>query len=166
MSFYKKLATIFTLSLSSISLVQASSPPSLFPRGCEIAGFAFEKNFLILNDLGRQTLFLMQNHSNQTIELEHYETQADAFMSPKLEAKLGPSHWSAFASDVPNLYFQCFVHRGETRVAINCGDVLDICKYPRVKFALSNQGNYWVSTDKARQQVITDATAKGIFLHW
>ncbi|HVT62013.1 MAG TPA: enhanced entry protein EnhB [Legionellaceae bacterium] len=166
MSFYKKLATVFALSLSAFSFTQAAPASSIFPRGCELSGFAFDKNFLILNETGKQTFYLMQNHSNQTIESEHYETRADVFMSPKMEAKLGPSHWSAFASDEANLYFQCFVHQKNERIAINCGDVLDICQYPRVKFALSNQGNYWVSTDKTRQQVITDATAKGIFLHW
>ncbi|PJD91397.1 MAG: enhanced entry protein EnhB [Legionella sp.] len=168
MSFYKKLATVFALSLSSISLAQPPAPPSIFPRGCESSDFAFQKNFLVLNQFGKQSFYLIQNHSNQAIELEHYETKPDAFMSPKLEAKLGPSHWSAFASDIPHLYFQCFVRQqdGDTRVEINCSDVLDVCKYPRVKFALSNQGNYWVSTDKVRQQVLTDATAKGIFLHW
>lgn len=163
MSFYKKLATI--VALSSCIASQASAATA-FPRGCEVAGFGFSKNYLILNEQGQQTLYLIQNRSNKQIEIEHYETQPDVFMSPKLESKLGPEQWSAFASDVSNMYFQCFAQNDKERIAINCNDVLDVCQYPRVKFALSNMGSYWVSTDKPQAQVIKDATAKGIFLHW
>lgn len=165
MAFYKKLATVFAISLSSAVMAHPSAP-SLFPRGCEVMGYGFSQHFLILNQTGNQTLYLIQNHSSRTIELEHYETQPDAFMSPKLESQLSANHWAAFASDVKNLYFQCFVRNQEERVAVDCGEILDVCQYPRVKFALSNKGNYWVSTDKQKQQVLNDASAKGIFLHW
>jgi len=165
MSFYKKLATVVTALSFGFFLNHAHAVDS-FPRGCEVTGFGFSKNYLILNEQGDQMLYLFQNHADQQIELEHYETQADVFMSPKLESKLGTMHWAAFASDVANLYFQCFIKHGDERELVNCSDVLDVCQYPRVKFALSNQGNYWVSTDKPLAQVIKDATAKGIFLHW
>lgn len=169
MSFYKKLATIFIAGLASTSLAK-TNPNSIFPRGCEPTGFVFYRNFLVVNEHGNQTFYLIQNRSTQSIEMEHFETKSDAFMSPKLEAKLAPSHWSAFASDVAQLYLRCYLpgkdSQKENRVPVNCGDYLNVCKYPRVKFALSNQGSYWVSTDKMQQQVIKDATAKGIFLHW
>ena len=169
MSFYKKLATIFLAGISSISVAK-TKPNSIFPRGCETNGFVFYRDFLVVNEHGKQTFYLIQNHSNQTIEMEHFETKADTFMSPKLEAKLAPTHWSAFASDVEQLYLRCYLqakdNSKENRVVVNCGDFLSVCQYPRVKFALSNQGSYWVSTDKTQYQVIQDATAKGIFLHW
>ncbi|MDP3705792.1 MAG: enhanced entry protein EnhB [Legionellaceae bacterium] len=165
MSFYKKLATVVTYVSLSL-LLEPASAENVFPRGCEVVGFGFSKNFLILNEHGDQTLYLIQNHSQEQIELVHYETQKDVFMSPKLESKLAPGHWSAFASDVENLYFQCYVQNSDERGIVNCSEALDVCQYPRVKFALSNMGNYWVSTDKPQAQVIKDATAKGIFLHW
>lgn len=162
MSFYKKMVTLLALLLPTLAAAQAD-----FPKGCEGNGFVFYQNYLVLNEHGKQMFFLIYNHGNDAIEFEHYETKADAFMSPKLESKLSPTHWSAFASDVPELYFQCFTRKGEAEhVAVNCQDYLDVCQYPRVKFALSNQGNYWVSTDKVKQKVISDAIAKGIFLHW
>lgn len=165
MARYLKLATI-VFSMGLALTARAAEPTSIFPRGCEVSGFGFSKNFLILNEHGDQMFFLLQNHANQTIEIEHYETDKDVFMSPKLESQLAPMHWAAFASDVPSAYFQCFVKTGETRQPIDCSNALDVCQYPRVKFALSNMGNYWVSTDKPLGQVIKDATAKGIFLHW
>ena len=135
MAFYKKFATVFVICLTNYTFAQPA--PALFPRGCEVSGFAFRQQFLIINEHGNQTFYLMQNHANHIVELEHVETRADAFMSPKDE-----------------------------RIKVDCADYLDICQYPRVKFALSNQGSYWVSTNKSRQQVIHDATTKGIFLHW
>lgn len=142
------------------------STAATFPRGCEVTGYGFSKNYLILNEHGDQSFYLMQNHADKEIELEHYETDPNVFMSPKLETKLGPARWAAFASDVASLYFKCYVKQGNERVLVNCSEALDICQYPRVKFALSNMGNYWVSTDKTQAQVIKDATQKGIFLHW
>lgn len=167
MARYLKLATVvFGTLFSNLALSAPSPTTNIFPRGCEVSGFGFSKNFLVLNEHGDQMFYLLQNHSNKTIELVHYETETDVFMSPKLESQLSPTHWSAFASDISNLYFQCFVKNGEERQAVNCSEVLDVCQYPRVKFALSNMGNYWVATDKPLTQVIKDSTAKGIFLHW
>lgn len=169
MAFYKKLATLFIASLANISMAHPhapSQPGAHFPRGCEASGFVFYKNFLVLNEHGNQAFYLIQNNGDQTIEFEHFEIKTDAFMSPKLEAKVAPSHWAAFAADVAELYFRCYLSENEKRVPVNCANFLNVCQYPRVRFALSNQGSYWVSTDKAQAQVISDASAKGIFLRW
>lgn len=164
MSFYKKLiAIMFSSFLVSITHAKITS---IFPRGCEVSGFGYSDNFLILNETGEQTFYLIQNHSDKQIELEHYETDPDVFMSPKLQSKLGPGRWAAFASDVENMYFNCFIYKKEERVAVKCDELLDVCQYPRVKFALSNMGNYWVSTNKPQNQVIRDSIKKGIFLRW
>ena len=100
MLFYKKLIIIFSLSV----LHSTVSFSSTFPRGCEVTGFGYHDNYLILNERGEQTFYLIQNRSDKSIELEHYETK-DVFMSPKLRSKLDPTHWSAFASDIENHYF-------------------------------------------------------------
>ncbi len=138
-----------------------------FPRGCEVGGggYGFDKNNLILNNSGQQTLFLMQNHSEISIQLEHIEN-VEVFMSPKLEAHIGPQQWAAFASDIANTNFRCSQSIEGQSVTVDCKDYLTLCQYPRVKFALSNKGNYWISTNKSMQQVIQEATKKGIFLHW
>ena len=159
---------IITLILPFITTAMASPPlrtPSPFPRGCEVSGFAYYQNYLILNEHGQQVFYMIQNRSTQPIELEHYETK-DVFMSPKLHTKLDATHWGAFASDIPSEYFTCKTQRAGNAELINCKDVLNICQYPRAKFALSNMGNYWISTNKPQGQVIRDSAAKGIFLHW
>ena len=152
-----------TLLLTSLFVNPLSA--STFPRGCEVRGFGFQQNFLILNDKGQQAFYMVQNRSNKAIELEHVETK-DVFMSPKLHSKLDAGQWAAFASDIQDLYFKCYIQNGEDTMTLNCNEVLDICQYPRAKFALSNMGNYWVSTNKSQLQVIKDAAAKGIYLRW
>ena len=162
MSLCTRLTTMLTLSILSTAL----SAAGIFPRGCEVSGFGFQDPHVLLNDTGNQTLYFIQNRSNIPIELEHVEVQ-DVFMSPKLQAKLGPLQWAAFASDRSNTHFKCFTRTEEDVITpLNCGEVLDICQYPRVKFALSNMGSYWVSTNKPQAQVIKDATTKGIYLKW
>ena len=87
-------------------------------------------------------------------------------MSPKLQSKLNPARWSAFASDTSDVHFQCFSGDKNDQKQINCREALTICEYPRVKFALSNMGSYWVSTNKPQKQVIRDSIKKGILLRW
>ena len=136
-----------------------------FPRGCESSAYAFQYAFVTLNDRGAQMYYLMQNRSTATIELERVDTE-QSFMSPKLQTKLEPNQWAAFASDVSNTHFRCIRRQDEDIIPIECREVLQICQYPRVKFAISNMGSYWVSTNKSLQQVINDSTAKGIYLKW
>lgn len=161
MSSVAKVIFITMFGLFYLNIAQSSD----FPRGCEVRGYGYHENYLILNDKGEQAFYLIQNHSHQPVEIEHHETK-DLFMSPKLHSKLDPLQWSAFASDVQDLYFKCYIQDGETTKTLNCSDVLDVCQYPRVKFALSNMGNYWVSTNKELKQVIKEAVAKGILLRW
>lgn len=136
-----------------------------FPRGCEPTGYGYNGNYVVLNPEGRQTFFLIQNRTPTMIQLQRHETR-DVFMSPRLEANLAPSAWAAFASDEPNFNFQCFTKNGENLNRISCSEVLNICQYPRARFALSNMGNYWVSTNRSQDLVIKEAVAKGIYLKW
>ena len=149
---------ILTLSMTSLNA-------STFPRGCDVSGFGYSGRYLVLNSEGSQTIFFMQNRTSQTIQLQRHETR-DVFMSPKLEVNLSANHWAAFASDEAGMHFQCSVQQGDSTSAVNCSDVLDVCRYPRVRFALSNMGNYWVSTNKTQDLTIKEAVAKGIYLKW
>lgn len=136
-----------------------------FPRGCELSGFGFDDPYVIFNDVDQQTYFLMNNHSTLPIQLERVETE-DTFMSPKLESKLKPGRWSGLASDMSHVHFQCFTQTQGMATLVNCREVLTICQYPRAKFALSNKGTYWVSTNKPQKTIIRDSTRKGILLRW
>lgn len=136
-----------------------------FPRGCETNGFGFSNHYLILNPEGKQSFYLIENRTNQTIRIQRHETR-DVFMSPKLITNLNSSSWSAFASDEDHTYFKCAIKEDTNMVAVNCSDVLEICQYPRARFALSNMGTYWVSTNKPLDMVIKEAVGKGIYLKW
>ncbi|CAM2873210.1 hypothetical protein [Legionella worsleiensis] len=153
-----------TLLLSAL-FVNSAYAVSIFPRGCEVSGFGYQNNFLILNETGKQSYYLIQNRSDAKIELERHET-GDVFMSPPLQATIEPLNWAAFASDVSNLNFKCYKHIEEDTITVDCRDVLEVCQYPRVRFALSNMGNYWISANKAQNEIIQDSVAKGIYLKW
>lgn len=158
----KAILSIFTMTTFFSSIASAIS---VFPRGCEVTGFAFDNGYLIVNETGNQAYYLIQNRGKATVELQRHETR-EVFMSPPLTAKLEPSNWAAFASDEENLHFQCIINENETIKKIDCRDSLEVCQYPRVKFALSNMGNYWVSVNKAQSQVINESANKGIYLRW
>lgn len=149
--------------LASLCVATANAEP--FPRGCEVKGFGFSNGQLIVNDTGRQAFYIIRNRSTIPIQMQRVETH-NVFMSPPLTAKLDGLSSAAFASDIMNFHFECLNTDPENIQPINCADVLDICEYPRVKFALSNMGNYWVSVNKTQQEVINDAVGKGIYLKW
>ncbi|MDX2346122.1 MAG: enhanced entry protein EnhB [Legionella sp.] len=157
---------LFRSILSCLSaLLLIPSAALAFPQGCELSGFGFDDPYVTFNDGGNQTYFLIQNHSNLKLELRRVETE-DRFMSPKLPSTLNPNKWSAFASDLSDVHFQCFSNADGKLARVNCREVLTICQYPRVKFALSNMGSYWVSTNKPQKQIIRDSIKKGILLRW
>ncbi len=159
------LSNVAKTLVCSLALANAVHATSVFPRGCEVSGFGYERDHLILNDSGQQSYYLVQNRTGNKIELERHDT-SDAFMSPPLQASLDPMNWAAFASDVQHVNFKCYQHTNEVTSLVNCQDVLEICQYPRVRFALSNMGNYWISINKSQQDVIQESVAKGIYLKW
>lgn len=157
--------TISTVIALLSLIIQIANAKATFPRGCEVSGFGFINQNLVLNENGQQSYYLIQNHSNIQVELERHAT-ADVFMSPPLHAIIDPLNWGAFASDEKNLNFKCYKHQNENTVLIDCRDVLEVCQYPRVKFALSNMGNYWIAANKSQYDVIQESVAKGIYLKW
>lgn len=163
MSFCKQFITAATLLCGVFTTSYAENP---FPRGCEASGFGFQQQFITFNDTGNQMYFLVENRSSYNIELERIST-TPVFMTPKLQTKIAAGEWAALASDTDNTHFRCGIRNEENNLEeINCSAVLAICQYPRVRFALSNMGTYWVSTNKPQAQVIKDSTNKGIYLKW
>ena len=157
----KSFFILFVLTLS----VSMKSAYCQFPRGCEVTGFSYIDNRLMLNETGNQTFYLIQNKSDATILLTRHETK-NVFMSPNLKKTLEPKRWAAFASDEQNMHFNCLEKQNDSLVSIDCRETLEVCQYPRVKFALSNMGNYWVAANMSKNQVMKEAIAKGILLHW
>jgi len=151
-----------TLLLISFASILAASP---FPKGCESIGFGFRDDYLVLNDTGKQTFYMVHNTSERSIELQRYETQP-AFMAPKLLAKLSANRWAAFASDIQDFHFKCLYISDTNLQPVPCKDVVEVCQYPRVKFALSNMGNYWVSANRSLNKAKREAISKGILLRW
>lgn len=158
------LRTIFAILTLSGLYVCNSNAAATFPRGCEISGFGYNGTSLVFNETGEQSFYLVQNRSTRTLQLQR--PPSTEFMSPPLLAKLQPQNWGAFASNMQNSFFECFFADNETLEKTDCRDALEVCQYPRAKFALSNMGNYWASIDKNQQQTIKDSTSKGIFLRW
>ncbi len=162
MTIYLRRISLITFLTFFTSLTIAAT----FPRGCEVSGFGFNQNYLIVNDTDAQSFYLLQNYSKKPIALRRVETKPDTFMSPTLATELDPMAWAAFAGDIEGIHFLCSEKENGNFAQVNCSEVIEICRYPRVKFALSNMGTYWVSTNKSQSQVIQEAIKKGILLRW
>lgn len=160
------LKILFFMMSGWIALSGLVMADTLFPRGCQPIDFKFSAQEVVLNETGEQRIFLLYNHSPVSVELRRYP-ESSSFMSPSLSATLAPGMWGAFASDIAGLSFSCHVvQEGKAGEIVSCASALDICEYPRAKFALSNMGNYWVSANKSQHDIITDVANKGIYLRW
>lgn len=164
----KKIAL---LCLIVIGLQCAYAKPIKFPRGCEATGFSFNTEQLVLNaskdpSIPHQTLFLIRNKTKARLHLK-YEEQQDVLISPDWETELNRNRWAAFATDKNGLHFSCTtISRKHGNTLANCAEKVDVCQYPRAKFALSNKGDYWVATNKSLHRVVRAAINKGILLRW
>lgn len=139
---------------------------SNYPNGCKLTqDFGHSGDEVLFNATGKQAFYLIRNNSHNSIELKRNETR-DVFMSPPLIAVIHPGHSAAFASDTANVRFSCYKQGKDQTELTNCQTVLDICHYPFAKFAASNMGTYWVSTNKPQASIIQDSVAKGIYLRW
>jgi len=136
-----------------------------FPKGCEASGFQYDGLELVLNEEGKQTLYFIKNNDRQGITLKYREDKA-VFMSAGWQTDVSPRRWAAFAADEKNMHFQCIARGRHQQEQVDCKQVLELCQYPRVKFAGSNMGNYWVSENKSLRQTMRAAIKKGILLRW
>ncbi len=111
------------------------------PRGCETIGYEFRDGALVLNQLGEQTIYFIQNIRQSNIHLKHGKSNNE-FMKLGWQAQLSHQRWAAIAVSEKDMDFKCeILNKGQAN-PINCQTAIRICQYPRVKFALSNQGTY------------------------
>jgi hypothetical protein len=142
-------------------IILSSAYAKKFPRGCEEVGFHFENQEIILNENNQQNIYFIENNTKKTMHLK-YDEKKNVFMSVGWEAELNPKKWVVFASDQQAQHFQCFTKKQQ----VMCHQSLRVCSYPRVKFATSNQGSYWIAKNVSLYQGKRQAIRKGILLRW
>ena len=159
----KKLAILFLLSIC-LTKLQAAELLG-FPRGCEAMGFEYDNESVVFNHHGAQTLYFIQNISNSIIEIKH-KSKSPVVVDLGWQATLAQKRWAGFAINEANMLFNCqSLDKGKVH-PVTCHEVIRICQYPRVKFTLSNQGNYWIDRNKSLRKVMSKAINRGILLSW
>lgn len=136
-----------------------------FPKGCEVMGFQWDSPRLRLNQLGEQTIYFIQNISNKLITINHKSSQP-FFMDMGLHAALKKNKWLSLAVNEQEMKLSCSSVSANSEKVIPCEENIRICQYPRVKFALSNQGTYLIAKNASLRQAMRKAINKGILLKW
>lgn len=154
-------ASAFALLLLSLDAAASDNMTHSLPRGCESTGYVFNNNLLVLNQAGKQRLFLIQNSGDRTITIKH-KTLKPVFMGVGYNSSINIKKWSALATDEKDMHFICIDKVSNHNIP--CETILSVCQYPHVKFALSNRGIYWVSKNKTLYQSKRLARTKGIYL--
>lgn len=131
------------------------------PIGCDATGYEFQNSLLVLNDTGKQHLYLIQNKTSIPIEIK-YKPKKPIFMNIGYQTRLNQSRWAALATDEKEMPFECF--NASTNKSLQCDTLIRVCLYRHAKFSLSNRGIYWVSRNTSLQQSKRLARAKGIWL--
>lgn len=173
---FGKMATAYLCSAITLSLILMVSQHAIgkkpdnkgFPSGCYPVGHTFIDGRLVLTPLKvedyDQTVFFMHNVSNDNLKIKFHHTKGTE-LYPKWETKVSYNQWAAFATDKHGLQFSCSGENySDYSDSVNCQTALKVCQYPRAKFAEHNNGNYWVTSNKAKYTARNDAIRKGILL--
>jgi hypothetical protein len=156
----KKWSFVFSAFVITIAI---TSYAAKFPRGCQAVGYEFHNGELILTPVRGepgplQTLYFMHNKSFSRVQLTAKKMLGQTF-SPAYPNVIDPDQWGAFAIDQEQLDFVCSNEYRRGRLE-DCERLLEICQYPRAKFAEHNMGTYWVSNSETLtdsvEQVTTD----------
>lgn len=151
------------------SVLSANAEPKQFPNGCKPVGFSYENGKLNLTPVSSsenvQTIFLFHNRSPQSIKFVSEKLPGQDFVPQYIHA-MAPEQWSAFSISSKHLQFTCSSNDGEASSPISCEGSLDICQYPRAKFADHNSGTYWLKSASTMQEMIQVIVDDGILLRW
>lgn len=153
-----------------MSLDAYASKTMKFLHGCEEIGHEFQRGKLAFIPVQEseedQTLYFIHNVSYDRIKIESQKTYTTS-LYPIWETTINSDNWAAFAVDRDNITFKCYEDDyGEFTREVNCRDVVEVCQFPRAKFAEHNQGNYWISTNRSKYGTRNEVIRKGVLLKW
>lgn len=182
---FKKCALTLLL-FASVSNVQIQAAPLQFPRGCKPVGFQFKNGFLVLTPVSPQegqspdtvaqtelepsskkpqSLYFLHNISQQRIQIKGYKLPDQTFSADHFNV-IEPMQWGTFAVDDSMAVLRCDIGSTHESTRINCAETIEVCQYPRAKFAEHNKGTYWVSQSTTLQDAIQASDSNGILLRW
>ena len=162
---------ILMIGVSAALFVSESSakPTAKFPHGCKEVGYVFENSRVILRPMvidSKQTLYFFYNKSYYEIYLK-YQKPSHLTFSADHKTYIDGDRWTALAMDESEMQFTCSLVNGTRPMGqIDCARVLEVCQYPRAKFADSNMGIYWVIENSGLWRTIRKAIEVGILLRW
>lgn len=160
------LLIIGSLLLATMDSNGAKKAKKFFP-GCHQLGYTYDRGHLVLEPVQvedyDQTLYFIHNNSSSQIKIQYYKSQATLHY-PLWETSVRSDRWAAFATDKVGLQFQCLSGYGNQ--VIDCSSVLQVCQFPRAKFAEHNRGNYWITSNRSKYSSRNAAIRKGILLRW
>jgi hypothetical protein len=131
-----------------------------FPPNCEPVNSSFSEQRVLFNtqNPGEQHLYLLFNAGKQVINLSY--KNKNAFVDIGWQTSLKPGRWSAFAVNEDDYPITCEVD--DSAAAANPCQALQICQLSKAKFALSNQGSYWVAENGSLREILSQVRKKGI----
>ena len=141
-----------------------------FPRGCDEVGFTFQGNNLILTPTSEnpeQTLYLLHNLAGKRIQLVTQQPWRKKITDFNWKSSLDPYRWTAFALSRKNIAFMCrYDYISHEDRYINCMKALEVCEYPRAKFAEGKMGTYWIAENSSMREIVRRTIRSGILLRW
>ena len=164
----KKFAVI-AASLAMAATVNLHAATKRFPNGCKPVGFEYQDGMLVLMPVSEtdqiQTVYLIHNMSHDTVNFISKKMPNQVF-APKYKHSIRPASWSSFSTNEHKIQFICKQGGYSYGQQINCADVLEICQYPRAKFAPHNGGTYWIKKSESRRQAVRSVIRNGVLLRW
>lgn len=144
-------------------------PVQAYPTGCSPIGFKFSNGVLVLAPVHKaeaqqQVIYFIQNKSKQDIL---FTDQRDSNLPYIMHNNnsLKSNLWAVFAADSKTKFICSKTDKAQTVQSIlDCEDLVKVCEYANVKFALNNRGNYWATSNMSMSEAIREIVHQGILL--
>lgn len=167
---FKKIVINCALIVVTLISFPSYAARNLYPKGCEPKGYEYKDLALIFKPVGPteklQTLFLVHNISNYPVKLISQKLRHQAF-APKFKHIIDGQNWAVFVTNSSETHFKCVANNGyDSGAHVDCSQVLQICQYPRAKFAVHNRGTYWLAQTYSMKEAVRSAVKNGILLRW
>lgn len=150
---------------SAMSFAVKPDPEIRNPLGCKNVGYQFHLN--VLNILPAsvgddQSLYFIYNRTKEAVNL-YQMRQSESSQSVYLNHTIPAGRWAVLSSS-ENMKYICTVNDRKYMNGriIDCGNVLKVCEYARVKYGMNNRGNYWLANGNTRDGAVREVIYYGI----
>ena len=155
-------AAIPLMSAASVPPAQPAKPANFFTVSCAPIKIKAQNSIIMLdgNTSGSSQIYLIKNHSQKSIWLDHPSKRTTA--SAGWSSYLRPNEWSAVLIDKKGFALSCAVIEPGKVENLDCEAALTVCRPPHLVYNPSRKGSFWLVEGKTWKEMVKALEKRGV----